>query len=299
MKLKPFILFLAVVLCIFSGCTAEPAQSDDNNKTVDNVDTHEQQIAEYLLGQENLDYKLVKPKWDELQMISSELDYIFSFFHDDYDCSKDNMYNYLFRYTLLNSVYPNVHNKVFVSQPLQDSKQGNMRWCLLEIPQKDPLGRFPEIPRDIYDENGNIDKDFAWEYFEASGTPWLEMCIGYNKFSAEYIDWLVRDVWNGKTEHETFFEFNDGTLLYYYDGFYYTQALVGGNGGGGVYNLHIENLTPLENNLFKIEYHLTDDINRCTSCNTAIIGLKEKEDGSRFWSIFSIDYNYTGNKFNY
>ena len=48
-----------------------------------------------------------------------------------------------------------------------------------------------------------------------------------------------------------------------------------------------------------VDLQITDDIDRCDSHNTAIIGLKEKADGSRFWSIFSLDYNYTGNKFDY
>ncbi len=78
--------------------------------------------------------------------------------------------------------------------------------------------------------------------------------------------------------------------MYYHDGYYYTPALAGDR-GGGVYNIHIENLIPLDNNLFKLEYHLADDIYRCNSHNTAIIGLKENDDGSSFWSIFSIDYD--------
>lgn len=321
MKFKLSVLSLTIVLFIFCACTEKEIsmqnipddndvlrkinQSENDIKPVEtgeskeNVDTHIQQIAEYFSQQENPSYKLVQPECGELQMIPSDLEYILSFFHDDYDCTKDNIYNYLFSYNRLNCVYPNDYDKVFVSQPLQDSEWGSMKWYLLDVPQKDPLGKFPEISQEIFDENGNVDRYFAWDYYEAAGTPWLEMCIGYNKFSAEYIDWLVKDVWNGKLDHKTFFEFEDGTVLYYHNGYYYTPALAGDRGGGGVYNIHIENLTPLDNNLFKLEYHLTDDINRCDSHNTAIIGLKEKDDGSRFWSIFSIEYNYKGNKFNY
>ncbi len=312
MKFKLLVLSLAIVLFLFCACTAKeiskqnitddnyashqinqsenvikPVQTSDGKE---NIDNHIQQIAEYFLQQENPDYKLVQPNSDELQMISSDLEYILSFFHNDYDCINDNIYNYLFGYNHLNCVYPNNYNKVFLSEPLQDSEWGYMRWSLYDVPQKDPLGKFPEIPQEIYDENGNIDRYFAWEYFENIGTSWIEMCIGYNKFSAEYIDWLVKDVWNGKLDHKTFFEFEDGTELYYHDGYYYTPSLAGDRGGGGVYYVHIENLISLDNNLFKLEYHLTDDINRCNSHNTAIIGLKEKDDGSRFWSIFSIDY---------
>ncbi|MBP3579806.1 MAG: hypothetical protein J6K12_01020 [Clostridia bacterium] len=308
MQLKLFIL-LTFVLCIFSGCTAKEnvkqnitANHDDLQQVgeVENDDTQIQQIMEYLLQQESLDYKLVQPDISDLQMITSDLDYILSMFHNDYDCTKDNIYDYLFSYNHLDYVYPNYFRDItFVSEPLQPAELSYMRWSLYEVPKKDPLGRFPEIPQKIYDEEGNIDKDLAWEHFEASGTPWLEMCIGYNKFSGEYIDLLVEGVWNGKVDHETFFEFEDGTLLYYHDDYYYTPALAGGKGGGIFYGPHIENLIPLENNLFKLEYHLDDDIYRCDSHNTAIIGLKEKDDGSRFWSIFSVDYNYVGNKFNY
>lgn len=298
MKFKLFALSLVAAFCIFSGCT--PKENTDRNITENKSDARTQQISEYLLKQENTDYKLVKPDRGELQMISSDLESILSFFHNDYDCTKDNIYDYMFKYNQLDYVYPNyLDTVVFNSQPLRDAESGCSRWYLPAVPQKDPLGKFPEIPQEIYDENGNIDLYFATDFYEKAGVPWLEMCIGYNKFSGEYIDWLVEDVWNGKADHETHFEFKDGTLLYYHDGYYYTPALAGFKGGGGVYNIHIENLTPLDNNLFRLEYHHTDDTDRCSSENTAIIGLKEKEDGSRFWSIFSIDYNYTGNKFNY
>ena len=296
MNFKWFILFLAFVLFIFSGCTVAV---NENDETVDNTDTQIQQITEYIFRQENLDYKLVQPNRGELQAIPYDLLDILSFFHDDYDCTKDNIYDYLFSNNRLECVYPNDDDVVFVSEPLQDSEWDYMRWSLYDVPQKDPLGKFPEIPHEIYDENGNIDRYFAADYYETTDLPWLEMCIGYNKFSAEYIDWLVEDVWNGKPNHEAFFEFEDGTALYHHDGYYYTPSLVGDWGGGGVYNIHIEKLTHLDNNLIELEYHLTDDIDRCVAHNTAIIGLKEKDDGSRFWSIFSIDYNYTGDKFNY
>lgn len=330
MKVKPFILSLAVVLCTFSACiapkktdgivtdsnadslqvsdaesiteTVKSDEIDENNEKVDNVenvDPKVQQISEFVLQQEETDYKLVQPDWSDLQTLSYDLLHILSFFHSDYDCTKDNIYDYLFQYNHLDSVYPNDDDVVFVSEPLQDSKWDYMRWSLYDVPQKDPLGKFPEIPQEIYDENGNIDRYFAADYYETAGVPWLEMCIGYNKFSGEYIDWLVEDVWNGKADHKTFYEFEDGTLLYYYDGYYYTPALAGDRGGGGVYNIHIESLTQSDNNLIKLEYHLTDDIDRCIAHNTAIIGLKEKDDGSRFWSVFSLDYNYVGNKFDY
>ena len=307
MKFKTLILSLAVVLCIFFGCTEkkdEVITSNDTAKTnVSTVSTEEQQIQQIMQivsEQEKLGYKLIEPQWDDFQLIPNDLDYILSMFQSDYDCTKDDIYDYLFSYNHLDYVYPNYFRDItFVSEPLQPTEPSYMRWSLYEVPQRDPLERFPDIPHAIYDENGNIDKEFAWEYYETVGFSWLEMCIGYNKFSGEYIDLLVEGVWNGKVDHETFFEFEDGTLLYYHDGYYYTPALVGDRGDGIFYGPHIENLTPLENNLFKLEYHLSDNIDRCDSHNTAIIGLKEKDDGSRFWSIFSIDYNYTGNKFDY
>ena len=298
MKFKLLVLFLTVVVCVFGGCTSQ-ADAEQNVDNADVIDTQIQEIAETVLQQEKTDYKLVQPDWSDFQAISYDLRHILSFFHSDYDCTKDDIYDYLFQYNHLDCVYPNDDDVVFVSEPLRESEWDYMRWSLYDDPENDPLGKFPPIPREIYDENGNIDRYFAWDYYENIGTPWLEMCIGYNKFSAEYIDWLVEGVWNGKSNHESFFEFEDGTLLYYHDKYYYTPALAGDRGDGGVYNIHIEGVTRFDNNLIKLEYHLSDDIDRCLSHNTAVIGLKEKEDGSRFWSIFVIDYNYTGNNSDY
>ena len=278
MKLKLSILSLLLVLLIFSSCTAK----DNSNNT---------QIVEAVPKQEYSVFKLVRPTDAELQSIPIDLEYILSYFHQNYDYTKDNIYDYLFRYNHLNAnVCSNDYNVAFESQPLQPSEYGRWQWFLLDVPQKDPLGKFPEIPQEIYDKNGNIDRYFAWDYYENIGTPWLEMCIGYNKFSAEYIDWLVEGVWNGKSNHESFFEFEDGTLLYYHDKYYYTPALAGDRGGGGVYDVLAEELTPLDNNLYRLKYCIYDDVDSCESRNTAILGLKEKEDGSRFWSIFEIKY---------
>lgn len=232
MNFKPLMVFAVVVLYIFSGCT-EKKNTDPSINNVDIIDTQIQHLVQTVSQEEHRSYKIVQPRNEELQMIPCHLNYILSMFHDDYDCTKDNIYDYLFHYNHLDCVYPSCHDTVvFTSEPLQDSESSSMRWSLLDVPQKDPLGKFPEISPKIYDENGNIDRYFAWDYYETAGVLWLEMCIGYNKFSAEYIDWLVEDVWNGKIDHKTFFEFEDGTKLYYYDGYYYTPALAGDRGGG-------------------------------------------------------------------
>jgi len=89
MRFKLFALSLVAAFCIFSGCT--PKENTDRNTTENKPDARTQQISEYLLKQENTDYKLVKPDRGELQMIPCDLEYILSFFHNDYDFTKDNI----------------------------------------------------------------------------------------------------------------------------------------------------------------------------------------------------------------
>ena len=145
MKLKSFILSCAIVLCIFCGCTAK--ENTDKNVSENKTDTKIQQIMEIVSQQEGTGYKLVQPDRSDLQMIPCDLEYILSMFQEDYDCTKDNIYDYLFKYNQLDYVYPNYLDEVvFESEPLQNSEWGSSRWYLLDVPQKDPLGKFPQIP---------------------------------------------------------------------------------------------------------------------------------------------------------
>lgn len=238
-------------------------------------------------------HKLVTPTQQELDEITSRLDPIFSMFHSDYDSSVDNIYEYMFDYNQLDYVYPYYNDEVkkYIAEPCIVSEYGNMLWYEWNIPQNDPLGKFPKIRDEVYDENGNISEDLANDLQERENLYWQDVIIGHNKFSGEYIDWLVEGVWNGTVDHNSFMVFKDGTRLYYHDSFYYTPECIGDRGGGIMYAPVIDKITPLENNKYQIEYHLLDEFDNLHSRSKAVIGLKETKDGFRFWSVFSIDYD--------
>ena len=274
MKIKALMLMILVTLLTLTSCKV-----DYENKV------HKQDVPKY---------RIVEPTQEELGEITNRLDYILSMFHKDYDCKNDNIYEYLFVHNNLDYVYPQYDEEVseYISPPLRYRESGSMSWYIYEIPQNDPLGKFIKIREEFYDENGNIDLDKAYELSTIDGifVDEEQPTIGHNMFSGAYIDWLVEGVWNGKVDHETFFEFKDGTLLYYHDGNYYTPELLDDRGGGIMNTPHIQKITPLDGNKYEIEYYITDDVDPNHYCK-AVIGLKENTDGFRFWSIFSIDYD--------
>lgn len=242
------------------------------------------------------EYKLVTPTRDELDEIVIRLDPILSMFSHDYDSEKDNIYEFLFSYDHLDYVYPEYDDEVskFIAKPFAINTENNSWfWDIYGIYQKDPLNKFA-IPDEVYDKNGNVDYNKLDELYSGGNI----VAIGHNVFSGAYIDWLVEGVWNGKADHETFFEFEDSTLLYYYNGNYYTPEFSGGRGGGLFFSPVLTKITPCDDEKYEIEYYITYDSEPDYYCK-AVVGMKESADGFRFWSIFSIDYDYTGNKFNY
>ena len=264
-----FILFIISTLFVLSSC-AETKVAEAKNK-----------------------YRLVAPTQNELDEIVPRLAPILSMFHKDYDSACDNIYEYMFHYDHLDYVYPHYENevKVFIDEPCYISDSGYMSWCEYEIPKDDPLNRFPKIRDEIYDEDGNVNEDLAWDLLDNENIHYRDLIIGHNKFSGKYTDWLVEGVWNGKADHETLMEFEDETKLYYYDGFYYTPECVGDRGGGIFFTPVIESVTPLQDGRYELEYSLYNEGDIYTATSKAVIGLKETASGFRFWSIYSIDYD--------
>lgn len=241
------------------------------------------------------EYKLVTPTQEEFDEIDERLNPILSMFFSDYDCEKDNIYDLLISYNHLDYAYPIYNDEVaeYIAKPLGINTENDFWfWDITGIYKDDPLKIFP-IFKEVYDDNGNIDLDKAYEL----STGGKMVTIGHNMFSGAYIDWLVEGVWNGKADHETFFEFEDGTLLYYYDGNYYAPKYEGGRGGGIMYGPYIQEITPLGDNKYKMVYYKNDggDLTDKPLYNKwyeTVIGLKETQDGFRFWSIF--EFKYTG-----
>ena len=280
-KIADISVIILTILLFFTSCI--PQKTTDEPVPVDLAKKQE--------------YKLVTPTQEELDEIAVRLDPILSMYLSDYDCKKDNIYKTLFSYDHLDYVYPKYDNEVaeYIAKPLVVNSENNFcLWDISGIYSKDPLNKF-SIPDEVYDEDGNVNFDRVEELYSDGN----HVAIGHNMFSGAYIDWLVEGVWNSKADHDTFFEFEDGTLLYYYDGNYYTPELWSGRGGGVFYYPIIDSITPLEDGKYEIVYQLYDAVDEYYSTSKAVIGMKETSNGFRFWSIFSIDYNYTGDKFNY
>lgn len=271
-KIAVFSVIVLTILLCFTSCTSWQAS-----------DVQAPEGSE-----KKQEYKLVTPTQKELNEIAVRLDPILSMYLSDYDCEKDNIYEVLFSYDHLGYVYPEYDDEVaeYISKPLVVNTENNFcLWDVSGIYHKDPLNKFA-IPDEVYDEEGNVDYDRIDELYSDGNY----VAIGYNMFSGAYVDWLVEGVWNSKTDHETFFEFDDGTQLYYHEGNYYTPELLGGRGGGIMNTPHIQTVTPLDDNKYEIEYYIAHDVEPDYYCK-AVIGLKESADGFRFWSIFSIDFD--------
>ena len=241
---------------------------------------------------ENQDWVEVTPTDEELDQIPEKLDAILGTHFRDYDCTKDNAYENSFNANHLRSIIPLHESEIeqFVAQPLDYYDTGSDSFPLWRIfvPQNDPLGKFPKIHESVFNQNGGTDESKAFELVDKYH--WFEIVIGYNKFSAPYIDWVITGVWNGKAEHDALMEFEDYTQLYYHDGFYYTPEFVGDYGGDGYDTPVIDVVAALGDGRYEIKYHFDNYMSDSCECR-AIVGLKESKDGFRFWSIYSIDYD--------
>jgi len=237
-------------------------------------------------------YKLVAPTQAELEQMPEKLNTILGTHFRDYDHNSDNAYKNIFCVNHLRSVVPECENEIekYVAQPLDyhdtDSKS-IPEWQIFEE-CNDPLGKFKPIHKAVWNENGGTSEQAALELFEEYS--WNELVIGFNKYSAPYIDWIIEGVWNSETDHENFMEFEDGTQIYYHNGFYYSPEFAGDYGGDGYDSPLIDYVSPLDGNKYEIGYHFNNYLSDPNYCK-AVIGLKETKDGFRFWSIFSIDFN--------
>ena len=232
-------------------------------------------------GNEEITYKLVEPTAEELEDVNDRLKYIFGMFYGEYDYITDDIYSELFSVNKLDFVYPEYYDEVteYIAPPLSSGYQGEPRWDEV-VYEEDPLGMFGEIPREAYDESGIFDIKLANKLDYGA-------LIGYNKFSAPYIDWLVEGVWNGKADHEKVHTSSFRTTCYYKDGFYYTPEIVFDRGGIMFESCGIETI-PLEDNKYEYRYYVLGDEELEPDYYTATIAMKESSNGFRFWSIYSI-----------
>ncbi len=228
-------------------------------------------------------YKIVTPTEEEMGEIELRLNPIFSTYFDNYDYSSEDMYNNLFSYNQLKYVCPEYKEEIakFVDRPL-DFPYGNACWSIT-VYGNDPLGVFGKISEKAYDDNGKVDIDLAYSLLQPGDV------IGYNKFSGAYIDWLIEGVWNGKVNHDTAFNFDDGSQCYYHDGYYYTPEKISALGGGIFHYTKVNSISLIEKNKYEIKYAVFDENDMQAYIGSATVALKESKGGFRFWSIYSIN----------
>ena len=275
MKHKLLSLILIFVICFAAFCGCDKVEKQ---KEVPQTEQIEEK------------YKLVKATKEDFDKIIYQLEPILAMYLDDYNYETENPYDNLFYFNVLDWVYPACEEEIekYIAEPLEkDSNEyGTFRDWSEYVAENDPLGKFGTIPLGIYDETGCVDEYLA---YELEGVNPYDVVIGYNKYSGEYIDFLVEGVWNGKVDHKTFFEL-ENSRCYYYNGFYYTPEMVGDRGGPGiVYYLYLNSITALEDNKYRVEYVRYDDNHRYDSSAVAVLGLKETKDGFRFWSIYELE----------
>ena len=267
MKLRLLCLLSALTLCVavLCACTQEDKTSQENAK-----------------------YKLVEPTQEDFDNIQYQLGAIMISNYENYDCTKDNIYTRLFMYNHLRNVDIRGDEDIekYIAPPFY--KEENFSLWYTTVNENDPLGKFGKIPEEAYDSQGNFNEDLAYEVIDREG--WKNVVVGYNKFSGEYIDFLVEGVWNGKIDHETLFEFEDDSLCYYYDGFYYTPEWGGDRGDIGPWEEKVDEITPLGDNKFEVDYTVYDYSDYSVFFTAkAVVGLKETKDGFRFWSIYELE----------
>ena len=240
----------------------------------------------FLDKEEPVSYNLVEPTKEELLQVEARLGTIFGMNEKDYDSGTDNMYEHLFEWNWLAEVAPEYNNEIeeyieLRMRTITSTGQGAWNYTVYE---NDPLGRFDKIPEYAYDENGVVDESLL---NDIKGLNLGKIVLGHNVFSGRYIDWLVEGVWNGKIDHDTFFELEDGTKCYYHKGFYFTPEGVSGR-GGPIFEAEIESVTPIGDLKYEVKYSVPDENDEIWRRGTATIAMKEASNGFRFWSIYSI-----------
>jgi len=132
----------------------------------------------------------VTPNQQELEQIPEKLDVILGTHFRDYNCTKDNAYENSFSINHLRSVIPQYESEIeqHIAQPLDyyDTSSDSLPQWQIFVPQNDPFGKFPKIHESVFNKNGGTDENKAFELVDKYH--WSEIVIGFNKFSAPYID---------------------------------------------------------------------------------------------------------------
>lgn len=103
----------------------------------------------------------------------------------------------------------------------------------------------------------------------------------YYKTPADKIDWIVKNVFNRSPE-----KLNKDNI-YYYNGYYYTEALVGI--GGGYETWEIQSKTQQSDGKYSVQLRLHDNMDDVyTNDYITVTATLKETDGIRHWSLYTI-----------
>lgn len=106
----------------------------------------------------------------------------------------------------------------------------------------------------------------------------------YFKYSAEKVDWIIKNVFNITPNRKC--KFTD-TRNYYYDGYYYIAE--NGGYGGGLYSYRIKSHRQLSDGKYELDLEIKYyDNNKVADAGKIIAALKNI-DGKRVWSFYSMN----------
>ncbi len=258
---KIILLIFALHMCVlsFSSCKTETEmpikeQQTEPFDTFDESQKNEDLSKENTLVEERLTYELVFPSQEEIDSLEEEFKWILGTRNYDYDSSVESIYAELYHLNSLDArLVPEYGEKIeqYISPSVGiDENAGTPYWR---------------------------------EFVEADIYP------AHYRYDAKFVDWLIEGVWNGKVDHEYTYDYNDGSVCVYEDG-YYCSTGVTFDSGTVDYPAKIGNVAYCYDYKYEVNYSVLRSIG-FIEYGTAVMALKEASNGFRFWSIYSIDYN--------
>ncbi len=247
-------------------------------------------------------YKIVTPTEEEIAELPERLNRILAH-GENYNYLVDDIYEKLFWYdgSYMSCMLPAYGKEIstYIKKPdyseeatIYTSDEMNglidfferhyMGWYEQYMGIKDPLDCYDQWPKKLFDSNGYVDLSVIFDEITKNS---YDGNYGYWKFDETVLDWLVEGVWNGNINHTKTYSTNnkDNIYCYYHDQYYYTPLTPAELGHMHSDTIEIITITPLDSYFYSIEYD-----NVFQERHTAIVAIKESNNGFRFWSIFSI-----------
>ena len=255
---KIILAVFALLACLlsFSACKDErekPIEEQQTEQQSEATDTFEESTEETTPIDEPLTYKLVEPSREERDSLEEEFKWILGTRNFDYDSSVENIYEELYHMSSFDiRIVPEYGEKIekYIAPPTGfDEHTGNPYW-------------YEFIISDIH--------------------------LDHYKYDAKFVDWLIEGVWNGKVDHDNTYQYDDGSVCCYKDG-YYCSTGVTFDSGTADYSAKVWKISYGWDNKYEVSYSVLRD--GFIEYGTAVMALKEASNGFRFWSVYSINYN--------